>query len=80
MKRTIALTALGLALLATTARAQDMMRDLDLTSPAMVSAEMSRQELEAALAKASAGEFRLVEPCRTENCVGQVETTEIEPR
>ena len=55
MKRTIALMTLGFALLATTARAQDMLRDLDLTSPAMVSAEMSRQEVEAMLANASAG-------------------------
>ncbi len=55
MKRMVALMTLGLALVATMASAQDMMRDVDLTSPAMVSAEMSRQEVEAILAKASAG-------------------------
>jgi len=55
MKRMVALMTLGLALVATMASAQDMMRDVDLTSPAMVSAEMSRQEVEAILAKASPG-------------------------
>src|SRR5262245_47424927 len=54
MKRTVALTMFGLALAASTANAQDMMRDLDLTSPAMVSAEMTRPEVEAVLAKAGA--------------------------
>src|SRR5215831_18142220 len=54
MKRTIALTTLGLTLVAFAASAQDMMRDVDLTSPAMVSAEMTRPEVEAVLAKASA--------------------------
>src|SRR6266571_2785417 len=54
MRRTVALTMLGFALVVTMASAQDMMRDVDLTSPAMVTAEMSRQEVEAVLAKASA--------------------------
>ena len=37
------------------ASAQDMMGDVDLTSPAMASAEMSGQEVEPILAKAGAG-------------------------
>jgi hypothetical protein len=40
MKRTFGTAALGL--LAVTAAAQDMMRDVDLSSPDMVSAEMTR--------------------------------------
>ncbi len=36
------------------AAAQDMMRHVDLTSPEMVSAEMTREEVEAMLAAATA--------------------------
>ena len=53
MKRTIGTAALGLGLLIMTATAQDMMRDVDLSSPDMVSAEMTRGEVEAALAVAT---------------------------
>src|SRR5258708_23767904 len=53
MKRMIRTAALGLGLLAVTATAQDMMRHVDLSSPDMVSAEMTRGEIEAALAIAS---------------------------
>ena len=53
MKRMIATAALGLGLVTTTATAQDMMRDVDLSSPGMVSAEMTRGEVEAALAAAT---------------------------
>ena len=48
MKRMIRTAALGLGLLAVTATAQDMMRHIDLSSPDMVSAEMTRGEIEAA--------------------------------
>nr|WP_322596966.1 pentapeptide repeat-containing protein [Bradyrhizobium sp. SEMIA] len=54
MKATVVLTALGVVLAAQAANAQDMMRDVDLTSPAMTSAEMSRAEVETMLAGASA--------------------------
>src|SRR5882672_10176308 len=53
MKRTIGTAALGLGLLVMTAAAQDMMRDVDLSSPDMVSAEMTRGEVEAALTMAT---------------------------
>ena len=53
MRYSIGSAALGLGLLAVTASAQDMMRHLDLSSPDMVSAEMTRMEVEAALAKAT---------------------------
>jgi uncharacterized protein YjbI with pentapeptide repeats len=53
MKRTFGAAALGLGLLAATAQAQDMMRDVDLSSPDMVSAETTRAEVEAALATAT---------------------------
>jgi hypothetical protein len=53
MKRTFGAAALGLGLLAAAAQAQDMMRDVDLSSPDMVSAEMTRAEVEAALATAT---------------------------
>ena len=58
MKRRIALTALCLALLATTMRAQDMMRDLDLTSPAMVSAEIADKDCAASLMASEAAARR----------------------
>ena len=50
MKRAIATIALSLGLVAMTATAQDMMRHVDLSSPDMVSAEMTRAEVEAVLA------------------------------
>ena len=53
MKRSIVTAALGLALGTMTATAQDMMRHVDLSSPDMVSAEMTRGEVEAALAAAT---------------------------
>ena len=53
MKRTIGTAALGLGLLVMTAAAQDMMRGVDLSSPDMVSAEMTRGEVEAALTMAT---------------------------
>lgn len=53
MKRMLGAAALGLGLLAVTAPAQDMMRDVDLSSPDMVSADMTRSEVEAALAAAN---------------------------
>ena len=48
MKRSIVTAALGFALVTMTATAQDMMRHIDLSSPDMVSAEMTRGEVEAA--------------------------------
>src|SRR5665647_1905033 len=54
MKRMFAGAALGFGLLAMTATAQDMMRGVDLSSPDMVSAEMTRGQVEAVLAKATA--------------------------
>ena len=54
MKRAIGTAALGLALATMTATAQDMMRHVDLSSPDMVSAEMTRGEVETALAAATA--------------------------
>ena len=54
MRRTIITVTLGLGLFAMTAAAQDMMRGVDLSSPDMVSAEMTRQDVEAVLAKATA--------------------------
>ncbi len=53
MKRALGGAALSLGLLAVTAMAQDMMRGVDLSSPDMVSAEMTRAEVEAALIMAS---------------------------
>ena len=47
MKRSIVTAALGLALVTMTATAQDMMRHIDLSSPDMVSAELTRGEVEA---------------------------------
>ncbi len=41
-ERSIGIAALGLALVTVTATAQDMMRHVDLSSPDMVSAEMTR--------------------------------------
>src|SRR6476661_9274049 len=54
MRRTITTVMLGLGMVAMTAAAQDMMRGVDLSSPDMVSAEMTRGELEAILARATA--------------------------
>src|SRR5450759_5524111 len=54
MKRMFAGAALGFGLLAMTATAQDMMRGLDLSSPDMVSSEMTRGQVEAILARATA--------------------------
>jgi len=42
-------------LLASPAGAQDMMRNVDLSSPDMVSAEMTRADVQAAVAAASSG-------------------------
>ena len=53
MIHSIVTAAIGLALATMTAMAQDMMRHIDLSSPDMISAEMTRQEVEAALAAAS---------------------------
>ena len=53
MKRMFRAAALGLSLLAVTATAQNMMRHVDRSSPDMVSAEMTRAEVEAALAAAT---------------------------
>src|SRR5258705_872140 len=53
MKRTIGTAMFGLGLIAITATAQDMMRHVDLSSPDMVSAEMTRGEVEAALSAAT---------------------------
>src|SRR5258708_14235836 len=53
MKRMFGAAALGLGLLAATAQAQNMMRNVDLSSPDMVSAETTRAEVEAALATAT---------------------------
>ena len=47
MKRMFVVAALGLVFL-TAAQAQDMMRGVDLSSPDMVSAEMTRAQVEAA--------------------------------
>ena len=44
---------IGLGLVAMTAAAQDMMRHVDLSSPDMVAAEMTRAEVEATLAAAT---------------------------
>jgi hypothetical protein len=52
MKRTFCPAALALGLFAVTATAQDMMRHVDLSSPDMVSAEMTRAEVEAAFSHA----------------------------
>ena len=46
MKRILVGATLGLALLTVTAMAQDMMRGVDLSSPDMVSAEMTRTQVE----------------------------------
>src|SRR3954454_17039364 len=54
MKRTFGSAALSLGLLAVTAMAQDMMRGFDLSSADMVSAEMTRGQVEGALAIATA--------------------------
>src|SRR6202048_92813 len=53
MKCTVGTVALCLGLIAMTATAQDMMRHVDLSSPDMVSAEMTRTEVESALARAT---------------------------
>jgi len=57
MQRTFAVAALGLGLLIARAQAQtlaqDMMRDIDLSSPDMVAAEMTRAEVEATLSAAT---------------------------
>ena len=50
MKRTFGSAALSLGLLAVTAMAQDMMRGVDLSSADMVSSEMTRGQVEGALA------------------------------
>ena len=52
MKRTVGAVALSLGVIAMTAMAQDMMRGVDLSSPDMVSAQMTRGDIEAALATA----------------------------
>ena len=59
MKRTFGSAALSLGLLAVTATAQDLMHGVDLASPDMVSAEMTRGQVEVALARATryAGRF-----------------------
>ena len=49
------------------ARAQDMMRHLDLTSPDMVSAEMTRADVEAALA--STKPISPVKDCPASTCL-----------
>jgi len=54
MKHILAGAALSLGLLTVTATAQDMMRGVDLSSPDMVSAEMTRTQVEAAIATATA--------------------------
>ena len=46
MKLTLGGAALGLGCFALTAMAQDMMRGLDLSSPDMVSAEMTREQVQ----------------------------------
>src|SRR5436190_220056 len=53
MIRSFGTAALGLGLMTVAAMAQDMMRHLDLSSPDMVSAEMTRGDVEAALATAT---------------------------
>src|SRR5712672_3362353 len=53
MKRAFGGAALSLGLLAVTAMAQDMMRGVDLSSPDMVSAEMTRTQVETAIATAA---------------------------
>ena len=54
MRRSVMTAAVGLALVAGTAAAQDMMRHVDLSSPDMVSAEMTRGDVEAAMRAATA--------------------------
>src|SRR4051812_29397353 len=54
MKLTIGAAAIGIGLVAVTATAQDMMRGLDLSSPDMVSAEMTREQVQNMLASATA--------------------------
>ena len=54
MKHILPGAALSLGLLTVTATAQDMMRGVDLSSPDMVSAEMTRTQVEAAIATATA--------------------------
>ena len=54
MKLTLAGAAVALALLAVTTTAQDMMRGLNLSSPDMVSAEMTREQVQDVLASATA--------------------------
>src|SRR2546426_1098786 len=53
MKRAIGIATFGLGLIAMTATAQDMMRHVDLSSPDMVAAEMTRGDIEAGLAAAT---------------------------
>jgi uncharacterized protein YjbI with pentapeptide repeats len=53
MKRTVGTVALSLGLIAMTAMAQDMMRGVDLSSPDIVSAEMTRGDTAAALTTAT---------------------------
>ena len=53
MKRMVGTAALSLGLIAITAMAQDTMRGVDLSSPDMVSAEMTRGDIEAALTTAT---------------------------
>ena len=54
MRRTLGGAAFSFSLLAVTATAQDMMSGVDLSSPDMVSAEMTRGEVEGALAMTTA--------------------------
>jgi hypothetical protein len=61
MIRSIVTAAIGLALATMTAMAQDMMRHIDLSSPDMVSAEMTREEVEAALAAAPSPRLRTLQ-------------------
>ena len=57
MKRPIGTAVLVLAVTMVAAAAQDMMRNLDLSSPDMVSAEMTRADVEAALGAAAPADF-----------------------
>jgi len=57
MKRTIVTALLGLGF-AMTASAQDMMSHVDLSSPDMVTAEMSRADVETALGMATIARAR----------------------